>query len=291
MKAKEDGSGERRIKTVEIRCVALDLDRTTLNREGKLGEANRKAIEELIEKGVCVVIASGRSFHTLPADVTGIFGISYAVTSNGAAVYRVPDKRCLKRYTVSASAATAILDALRGEEVAYEAFLDGCAYAQHDFIQDPVRYGTSVNGVEYIRSTRRPVEDITGFIKEHAGQLESMDIVVPDAGQKERLWRRIAAAAPDVYITSSVQQLIEISDRQAGKHSGLKFVTDLLGIAPESVAAFGDGDNDVDMMKFAGYGVAVANASEKCKKAARYVTKSHDEDGVAYGLRKILGCL
>ena len=78
---------------MEIRCVALDLDRTTLNREGKLGEANRKAIEELIEKGVCVVIASGRSFHTLPADVTGIFGISYAVTSNGAAVYRVPDKR------------------------------------------------------------------------------------------------------------------------------------------------------------------------------------------------------
>ena len=213
------------------------------------------------------------------------------VSFNGAAVYRVPDKRCLKRYTVSASAATAILDALRGEEVAYEAFLDGCAYAQHDFIQDPVRYGTSVKGVEYIRSTRRPVEDITGFIKEHAGQLESMDIVVPDAGQKERLWRRIAAAAPDVYITSSVQQLIEISDRQAGKHSGLKFVTDLLGIAPESVAAFGDGDNDVDMMKFAGYGVAVANASEKCKKAARYVSKSHDEDGVAYGLRKILGCL
>ena len=276
---------------MKIRCVALDLDRTTLNREGKLGAANRKAIEELIEKGVCVVIASGRSFHTLPADVTGISGISYAVTSNGAAVYRMPDQRCLKRYTVSSPSVTAILDTLQGEDVAYEAFLDGCAYAQSDFIEDPMRYGTSVKGVEYIRSTRRPVEDITGFIKEHAGQLESMDIVVPDAGQKERLWKQIAAAAPDVYITSSVQQLIEISDRQAGKHSGLKFVTDLLDIAPESVAAFGDGDNDVDMMKFAGYGVAVANASRQCKAAARYVTKSHDEDGVAYGLRKILGCL
>ena len=57
---------------MKISCVALDLDRTTLNREGKLGDANKKAIEELIGKGICVVIASGRSFHTLPTDVVRI---------------------------------------------------------------------------------------------------------------------------------------------------------------------------------------------------------------------------
>ncbi|MGI6007429.1 MAG: HAD family hydrolase [Ruminococcus sp.] len=276
---------------MRIRCVALDLDRTTLNKEGKLGQANQRALEELIQKGICVVIASGRSFHTLPSDVMKIQGIQYAVTSNGAAVYRVTDRECIKRYTLKKEAVTAVMKSLEGEDVAYEAFLDGYAYADRTFIEDPVRYGTSLKGVEYIRKTRKASQDIVKFIYENANRLESMDVVVPDRNRKEYLWKKIQKSAPDVYITSSVEQLIELSDRQAGKHSGLRFVTGLLHIPPEEVAAFGDGDNDVDMLKFAGYGIAMENASEKCRQAANYITKHHDKDGVAYGLREILKCL
>lgn len=276
---------------MKISCVALDLDRTTLNREGKLGDANKKAIEELIGKGICVVIASGRSFHTLPTDVVRIPGILYAVTSNGAAVYRVSDGVCLKRYTIKEEAVRAVMEALKGEPVAYEAFLDGNAYADAAFLADPQKYGTSPQGVEYIRKTRKVTENIEDFILEHAGRLESMDIVVSDADRKKKLWERIQKAAPDVYITSSVSQLIEISDRRAGKHSGLKYVTELLAIPPKETAAFGDGDNDAEMLEFAGYGVAVGNASEKCRAFANYITKNHDEDGVAYALREILKCL
>ena len=61
-----------------------------------------------------------------------------------------------------------------------------------------------------------------------------------------------------------------------------------LGLKREHVAAFGDADNDVDMLSFAGCGIAMENASEKCRAAADYVTKHHKEDGVAYGLREIL---
>ncbi|MGI6011334.1 MAG: HAD family hydrolase [Ruminococcus sp.] len=276
---------------MKISCVALDLDRTTLNRDGKLSAANRKALEDLIKKGVCVVIASGRSFHTLPADVVQIPGIRYAVTSNGAAVYETVSGKCLKRYAIKRESVQAVMESLQGEDVAYEAFLEGHAYAGEAFIADPQRYGTSPKGVEYIRRTRRGVSDIEAFIQQHAGMLESLDIVVADGERKGKLWEKIQKAAPDVYITSSVQQLIEISDRRAGKHSGLKYVTEMLHIPPEETAAFGDGDNDVEMLEFAGYGVAVENASEKCRAASSYITKRHDEDGVAYALREILKCL
>ena len=276
---------------IKIECVALDLDRTTLNVQGKLSPGNLRAIEQAINAGIHIVIASGRAYSTLPTEVTGIAGIEYAVTSNGAAIYRISDHTCLKQYKIRSASVDTVLKMSADEPVTYEAFVDGAAYADRDFIENPGKYGTSPQAVEYVKNTRHLEPDIVQFIKAHMDELDSMDIVVRDAQMKKRIWERIAGADPEVYITSSVQQLIEISHRDAGKHTGLRFVTERLGISQDHVAAFGDGDNDVDMLKFAGYGVAVANASDNCRAAARYLTKHHNEDGVAYGLREILGCI
>ena len=76
---------------MDIKCIALDLDRTTLNAQGKLSKANEEAIRKAIAKGIHVCIASGRAFDTLPQDVVSIPGIEYAITSNGAAVYRIQE--------------------------------------------------------------------------------------------------------------------------------------------------------------------------------------------------------
>ena len=75
---------------MDIQCIALDLDRTTLNEHARLSEGNRQALEHAISKGVHVVIASGRGFASLPKDVISIPGIEYAITSNGASVYHIP---------------------------------------------------------------------------------------------------------------------------------------------------------------------------------------------------------
>ena len=84
-----------------IQCIALDLDRTTLDGEGRLSPGNRRALEYAIAKGVHIVIASGRSFASLPRDVTAVPGIEYAITSNGAAVYHVPTGTRLHSYAMT----------------------------------------------------------------------------------------------------------------------------------------------------------------------------------------------
>ena len=166
--------------------------------------------------------------------------------------------------------------------------MDGKAYAEKDFVENPVKYGTTPEVIEYVKKTRNLVEDITQFLCTHADELESMDVVVPDINIKGRLWKQIAEAAPDVYITSSVRQLIEISDKNAGKHTGLRFVTKLLGISMRDVAAFGDGDNDMEMLRMAGCGYAVANASDQCKEAADHIVGHHDADGVGKAILELL---
>lgn len=272
---------------MKIRCIALDLDHTTLDDAGRLSPENRAALEDAIRQGVHVIIASGRAFSSLPAEVTDVAGIEYAITSNGAAVYHLPTGRCLRRVTLAPDSVKEILRLTAGEPVVYEGFVDGAAYADASYVRDPVGCGAPAQAVSYIRRTRRPVADMPAFLLENAHQLDSVDVVVRSQADKARLRARLSAMR-EVYVTSSVPQLIEIAHRDAGKHTGVRFVAELLGLPREAVAAFGDGDNDADMLADAGYGVAVANASPACLAAADFVTAHCREDGVALGIRRLL---
>lgn len=273
---------------MDIKCIALDLDRTTLDGAGRLSPGNREALEYAISRGVHVVIASGRAFASLPRDVASVPGIEYAITSNGAAVYHLPTGKRLHGCLLEPRSVLEILRLTEGEPLAYEAFVDGTPYADAAYVRDPASHGVTPQGVPYIQSTRRPEADIRAFIRAHLHELDSLDLVLGSEADKARIWAELERAVPGVYITSSVRQLIEISHADAGKHSGVRYVTELLGLSPAQTAAFGDGDNDADMLRYVGCGVAVENASPACLAAADYVTARHDRDGVARGIRDIL---
>ena len=273
---------------MDIQCIALDLDRTTLDAQGRLSPANRQALEHAISKGVHIVIASGRAFRSLPRDVVSVPGIEYAITSNGAAVYHLPTGRRLHGYTLEPRSVLDILRLTEHEPLVYEAFVNGEAFADAAYVADPVAHGATPQAIFYIQRTRRPEADIRSFILAHIHQLDSLDLVVGNETDKARIWAKLERAVAGIYVTSSVQQLIEISHADAGKHAGVRYVTELLGISPAQAAAFGDGDNDADMLRCVGCGIAVANASPACLAAADYVTASHDQDGVAWGIYDIL---
>ena len=276
---------------MDIKCIALDLDRTTLNAQGKLSKATEDAIRKAIAKGIHVCIASGRAFDTLPQDVVSIPGIEYAITSNGAAVYRIQDKQCLRSYVLTEQSVKKILELTKDFPVTYEGFIRGTAYAAKEYIEDPVKFGATEHAVAYVQSTRHLQDDIVSFLKQHDDELDSMDIVVKDEAQKQKVIEVLKAEVEDIYITSSISQLVEISYKDAGKRSGVKFITEYLGLNPKQVAAFGDADNDIDMLEYAGCGIAMENASNGLLAVADAVTLHHDRDGVAYALKNILKCI
>lgn len=215
-------------------------------------------------------------------------GIEYAITSNGASVYRIADRKCIKSYILKPQSVDNVLSVCKQYPVTYEAFIRGCAYAAKEYIDNPVKYGATENAIQYVRSTRILKEDIIQFINEHRSELDCMDVVLDDDILKRKIIDELYESDKDIYITSSVKQLIEISYKDAGKRSGVQYLAGLLGIDRKDIAAFGDADNDIDMIQFAGYGVAMGNATEHLKSIADYVTKSNDEDGVAYAIENIL---
>ena len=262
-------------------CIALDLDGTTLQTGGTLSAYTKKILEMLGERGIQIVIASGRSYTSLPQEVLSLCGVEYAVCSNGASVWHVPTGECIHRTVLPTDAAEEIFTSLEDENIRYECFIEGKPYADAFYVADPVACGALPRAIPYIQSTRQPVEDIKSFIRAHAFELENLDVIVADHNEKALLWRKLAALREDLLVTSSVHQLLEIAHRDAGKKNGLSIVLERLGLRSDQTAAFGDADNDVDMLQWVGCGVAMANAPEEVRKAADCVTDSNDEDGVA----------
>lgn len=273
---------------MSVKCIALDLDGTTLFDDKHITEGNRSAIASAISKGVHIVVASGRCFHSIPRCITEIPGIEYAITSNGAAVYELASGQCIQRFPLDADDVATIFELVKPYDAGYEVFYDGNAYSPAFYIDNPERYGILPQFIQYIQSTRIKTDNIEQFICDHIDSLDSIDFLINDRARYAQLLDTLHTHVPNVYITSSGVHRLEIASKEAGKHNGLSFVLDRLGIGPESAAAFGDGDNDTEMLAYVQYGFAVENAAEKCKAAATHIVPANTEDGVAIGF-KLLG--
>lgn len=273
------------VKLEDIRLIALDLDDTTLGSDSRLAPETEKALKRAIAAGIEIVVASGRAFRALPAQVLGIGGISYAITSNGAAIESVPDGRRLMSLSIAPASVMQILSLFEGER--FEAFVDGQPYCDAEYAADPLRFGCAPAYVEYVRTTRKPVADMRGFILKNIDRLDSIDILSA-LGEQHEMLRERAKKLQNVYVTSSSPRLVEISDAAAGKGAALRRLCAMLNIPAAQVSAFGNGDNDADMLSFAGLGVAVKNASASCLEAADLICEANDDLGVAKMINRIV---
>ena len=266
----------------------MDLDDTTLGSDSHLAPETEKALKRAVKAGIEVVVASGRAFKALPAEILGIGGISYAITTNGASIEHVPDGRRTMSLSLKPGSVMRILELFGSERL--EAFVDGQPYCDAEYAADPLRYGCAPAYVEYVRTTRKPVADMRGFILQNIDRLDSIDVLSKPGAHHDEL-RKKASMLENVYVTSSSPRLVEISDADAGKGAALKRLCAMLGVPSEQAAAFGNGDNDADMLRFAGLGVAVKNASKSCLEAADCVCASNDELGVAQMINKIVDAI
>ena len=273
---------------MDIRCIVLDMDMTTLGTDKKISDANREALEYAISKGIHVAIASGRPYSSLPQDVISIPGVEYAITSNGAAIFHIPSGSRMAHYTLDPQTAEKVVAVLQGQPYACEAFVDGRGYSPAEFIADPTQFGAPAYAGKYLRRTRTPVADIHAFILGHKDQLDSISIITDNHSITNHLLPLLRRELPDCYLTCSADHMVEIAHRDCGKHTAVRFLAEHLQLTPEQIAAFGDGDNDAEMLAYVGHGIAVANASTACLAAADHVSLHFSEDAVAYGIYRIL---
>ena len=273
-----------------IRIILLDLDGTLLTSDKQISPGNRAALERAAAMGVHIVPATGRFFQGMPAVVRELPFVRYAVTINGAQVYDAEEDAVRHRAEIAPAAAERVFDRLDTLPVIYDCFLDGWGYmdarhyAQIDrFIADP-----RVNRM--VKDLRRPVEDFRAFIRRENRPLQKIQMFFHDLDRRREALEALPRAFPDLAVTSSIPNNIEINDGAATKGEGLRFLCRHLGVDVRDTMAFGDGSNDMAMIQAAGIGVAMANADPALQAAADYVTDTNDADGVAKAIEKFCFC-
>lgn len=274
-------------KDWNAKIIALDLDGTLLDSEKHLSARNRAALEACIQKGIYVVPTTGRPAAGIMQEILSIKGIRYAITVNGGVIADLAEKRCLKRCIIPNGRALALLKRLGKYHVMYDPYMDGKGISQPDFIEHMDDYKIPETIQRLVRATRSVVPDILEYVEQCGSDVEKINVFLADMGEMVPL-RQELSAFEDMVISSSMVNNLEINALGATKGEALLWLADFLGVPCEDTIAFGDGENDISMLRAAGIGIAMANASDIVKEAADQLTGTNDKDGVACAIEQMI---
>lgn len=269
----------------EIRLVALDLDGTVFNDQKEISSRTLQAIQAALAKGVDVLPATGRTVTGVPREFADIPGVRYALTSNGASVVDLQTGERLVNLPFEETLAERTLDLVMPFGGMLSVFINGESYTAAETSGDGLEM-VPPNLRAYFRKTRNLVPDMHKVMQEHPREIEKFSILYPTEAQRDAAWAAVAAACPELELTSSIERNMEINAPGISKGRGLMALAQRLGLATEQVMAVGDSGNDRTMIEMAGLGVAMGNATEEIKAAADVITEDNNHDGVALAIKK-----
>lgn len=264
----------------KIKMIGFDLDGTLLTDQKELGEYTVQILKRAVEEGIVILPITGRPLCGLPEEVTGLTGLRYAITANGARILDLKNAAVLKEQLVSVETAEKILDILGNYDSLREIYYDGTGYAEREKLEQIDHFFEEGPMAEYVRSTRQPVENLMDKFRKESREVDKVQGVFADLGEREAALDEIRKLE-GVTITGALHN-IEVNAAGVDKGNALLWLAQYLGIAPEETMAFGDGNNDITLLEKAGTGVAMKNGIEEVKHAADRITeKTNDEEGAA----------
>lgn len=271
-----------------IKLIAFDLDGTFLYTDKSVPEENLRALEAAAANGTYIVPASGRIYSGIPEAIRALPFVRYCVTINGAYVYDALRDENLRTAEIPASLALRVYAYADTQPVIYDCYKDNWGFMTRSMYERAEEYVTNPGILRLVKTLRTPVESLPDMLREQGTPLQKIQLYVKDMEDKPRIIAELREKFPEVCVTSSLPFNIEINSAAASKGQALAALCEHLGIAPEETLAFGDGTNDCDMLRYAGTGVAMANADEEVKRAADYIAESNDDCGVAKTIRKFM---
>lgn len=276
--------------------IGLDLDGTALDEEKHLRPAVRAAIEEAIAAGYLVIPTTGRPVRGLSPEMMSVPGIEYAVTSNGAVLYKINDFEKqdweeIYRDPLPDETVWQVVEALKPFDVIIDCFIDGHGNMPLSMKDSVSRRGLPQGLVNYILKDRAFHEDWEAFVRSRPGEVVKMTIIFDmtknGAAEKAQAGQALKNV-PGILVVSGGRHNVEISRETTGKGKGMLQLCSILGVDPERTMGCGDEGNDLDLIERAAFGVVMGNADDEIKARGDFVTASNEEDGAAIGIREFL---
>ena len=262
---------------------AFDLDGTVLRRNLRITRKTVSALQGLRERGMRLVVATGRRFEDA-REHAGRLGFTDddPVICYGGSMVRTIEGETLLHRKLPRALGVEVLEWADSRNLHARIFVDGRIITSPD----------TPAALEHLRGYPEPdvsiVDSPADWLRD--GGEEPTKLVIVDFPDDIGGWLEEAQKtfSGRLFVTRSLPHYVEVGGLEGTKSKALGFLCGRWGIERERVLAFGDADNDIDMLRFAGHGVAVGGMTGEVREAADEVVPGVDEDGVAGYVERLL---
>ena len=275
-----------------IKLLALDVDGTLFDDSGKISQASIDAMNQAREAGIEVVPTSGRDYDGIPWDQLEKVDINYVITTNGSAVYEAKTKKCLYEKYLDSGKMIPIFEYLLKKDIYINVFVDGVNYT-------PVQVYSYIDNldlpdyvIQHMKENRKGITDLIEYLKNGDAKMQKATLNFQKQENGEFLNRKevqeYLEKCPDIKVVDGGFDNLEFTKAGTNKAAGLKFLAGHLGMTMDEVMAVGDSENDIEMLREAGLGIAMGNASGEVKEVADEITLDNEHEGVAAAIGKYI---
>lgn len=286
------------------KLVTVDLDGTLLNSYGDVTEYTKQVINKVQNKGVEIMIASGRPIDSIKTIAEEINSTKYFIAGNGAIIYDIKNDKIIYEKYIPRTKVLEIAKVCEENNISYN------IYTEESIITQDLKYNVLYYYKENLKkdankiTTIIKVDNILEYVKKEEN-LKCLKITVCDENQTifRSIIRRLRAIENiDVMDVSHMSRKVfkhgteditieyfytEISSTQVNKWQAIKYLLPILEISPEEVIGIGDNINDKQMIENAGLGVCMGQSTPVIKEISDKITDSNIDDGVGKVLDEI----
>lgn len=286
------------------KLIAIDLDGTMLNKYGIITQNTKDVIKKVQEKGIEVIIASGRTINSVKNFSKEINSENYFISGNGAITYDIKNDKILYENVLSKNKAQQVIKICEENSIYYSVYTENGIITKNLNYNTLYYYKENLNKEEKEKTHINIVQDVYNYIEEKDEKIlkimicdnnqlvfksilkkikEITDIEILDVSHMSR--KLIKQGTEEIALEYFYT---EITSKNVDKWNALEMLIEMLNITKEEVITIGDNANDVKMIQNAGLGVAMGESAPYIKEQANIVTESNDNDGVAKILQQYL---
>jgi len=269
---------------MSFKLVVTDMDGTFLNSKDEISEENLKIVKELNERGILFSIATGRLDTMIKPYLRQIGNNNPVISCNGALVRNLSKGEFYHAQIIEGEDFTKIIDICKKNALIFAVYCEYTVYSEST--EGRIKYFAERNEslCEEEKVAIKIVDNIYTDIDEKVFKI----LVSNDNSKLLECVEEEINKIPGIEAIKSSSNLLDIMAEGVTKGNALKDLAEILKIKREEIIAIGDNHNDISMLQYAGYSIAVGNAEQVVKDIVDLVTVSNDEDGVAKALRQVL---
>jgi len=271
---------------VAYKLLAVDIDGTLLDSEGKLRSETEEAIKQGLKRGMIFAISTGRPVQGVQAFIDR-FGVDLPVIAyNGAMVVLGKSRKILYKCSMNTEDAVEIINLGNKYGTCVFAWADDRLFANN--LGERAYEYSKISGVPPVILESAESVAALGVMK--VLWYDTVEAIGEYKKKLDEYFRLDAhrAIGDNVNYHTSQPYFLEFVDKRASKAKALEKLGEHFGIDRSEIIAVGDGFNDLSMIEYAGLGVAMGNAHASIKEKADYITLSNDENGVAHVIHKFI---